>query len=67
MPEVLGEAGVLADPDDVATWTAALARILEDVAWRDQLRAAGRARAALFTWQRTAELTYEVYRRVAGG
>jgi alpha-1,3-rhamnosyl/mannosyltransferase len=67
MPEVLGEAGVLADPDDVAPWTAALSRILEDVAWRDQLRAVGRARAALFTWQRTAELTYEVYRRVAGG
>jgi glycosyltransferase involved in cell wall biosynthesis len=38
---------------------------VNDEAYRGSLRASGIARAAEFTWERTARMTLEVYRRVA--
>jgi glycosyltransferase involved in cell wall biosynthesis len=67
MPEVLGGAGVLLDPRDVSAWRDAIIRLVNDAALRDDLRARGLARAATFTWQRTARRTLEVYREVMGG
>ena len=67
MPEVLGGAGVLLDPRDVSAWREAIIRLLNDEALRTDLRARGLARAATFTWQRTARLTLDVYREVARG
>src|SRR5687767_12374503 len=46
------------DPDAIA------AGILEALARRDELAAAGRAHAARFSWERTARETAEVYRSV---
>ena len=40
----------------------ALGRVLNDEALRDRLVAAGLARAAEFTWERTARSTADVYR-----
>ena len=54
VPEVVGEAGLLVSPTDTAAWTAALRQALEDTALRADLRARGLARAAEFTWARTA-------------
>ncbi len=65
LPEVVGDAGILVDPDDVAGWGEALAAVLSDAALAGRLRAAGLARAAGFTWARTAERTWAVYRAVA--
>jgi glycosyltransferase involved in cell wall biosynthesis len=65
MPEVLGDAGVLLDPHDTAAWTDAIARVVADQDVHATLRARGLARAASFTWERTARLTLEVYRRAA--
>lgn len=67
IPEVLGGAGVLLDPRDVSAWREAIIRLLNDEALRTDLRARGLARAATFTWQRTARLTLDVYREVARG
>jgi glycosyltransferase involved in cell wall biosynthesis len=61
--EVAGEAALLVDPDDQAGIDAAVARILDDGALRDRLAAAGRARAATFTWEAVAEATVGAYRR----
>jgi len=66
VPEVLGDAGVLLEPDDAAGWVASLDAIIGQPERRAALAAAGRARAASFTWERTARETYEVYRRAAG-
>lgn len=66
LPEVIGNAGRLVDPDDVAGWAAALAEILADDALADELGARGRVRAAGFTWEETARRTWGVYRRVGG-
>jgi glycosyltransferase involved in cell wall biosynthesis len=60
VPEVVGDAGLTADPLDVPAWTAALAQILDDEALRARLREAGLARAATFTWARTAQAWLEL-------
>jgi len=44
----------------------ALESVLTDHALRERLIAAGRERAATFTWQRCAERTVDAYRRVLG-
>jgi glycosyltransferase involved in cell wall biosynthesis len=66
LPEVLGDAGVLLDPDDAAGWTASLDAIIGQPDRRAAMAEAGRTRAATFTWERTARETYEVYLRAAG-
>jgi glycosyltransferase involved in cell wall biosynthesis len=64
MPEVLGDAGMLIEPTDVAAWADAIVRVVTDPAWHRELQDRGRARAAGFSWERTARLTLDVYRRV---
>jgi glycosyltransferase involved in cell wall biosynthesis len=65
MPEVLGEAGMLIDPVDVHAWIDALAEVIGSPDRRAAMKAAGMARAAGFTWERTARATLDVYQRVA--
>jgi glycosyltransferase involved in cell wall biosynthesis len=66
LPEVAGEAALLFDPRDVRAIAAAIERLVWDERLRERLRAAGRARAARFTWQRTAQLTLASYARALG-
>jgi glycosyltransferase involved in cell wall biosynthesis len=61
--EVAGEAALLFDPEDVDAIRAAIERLVYDEPERRRLAEAGRARAATFTWERTAELTVAAYRR----
>ncbi len=63
LPEVGGEAALLFDPHDEAAIAGALRRLLDDATLREQLRARGLARVHEFTWQRTARLTLDSYRR----
>jgi glycosyltransferase involved in cell wall biosynthesis len=65
IPEVLGNAGVLLDPDDEPGWAEAIARVVGDEWERGRLRKAGLTRAKTFTWARTAAITLDVYRQVA--
>ena len=67
MPEVVGDAGLLLDPHDVTAWADAIMRVASDRTLHDRLRRQGLERAAEFTWERTARLTLDVYRRVARG
>ena len=64
LPEVVGEAGLRAEPDDADALADAMRRLLQDDALRADLRQKGLARAATFTWRRTAEITLRVYRQV---
>lgn len=54
LPEVVGDAGVLFDPHDDRAIADALLRVLTDPAARADLAARGPARAAQFSWDRTA-------------
>jgi glycosyltransferase involved in cell wall biosynthesis len=62
MPEICGDAALLFAPADEAGLTALLARVLADDALRARLSAAGRQRAAAFSWERAAHETLDVYR-----
>jgi glycosyltransferase involved in cell wall biosynthesis len=66
IPEVVGDAGVLLDPDDEPGWIAALERVLDDDQHRAQLRESGLRRAATFSWQRAAAETTRIYRELIG-
>jgi alpha-1,3-rhamnosyl/mannosyltransferase len=54
LPEAVGDAGILVDPDDVTAWTDALRRVLGDATVSADLRARGYRRAAVFTAEATA-------------
>jgi glycosyltransferase involved in cell wall biosynthesis len=62
LPEVAGDAGVMLPPSDPAAWANAVVSVLASPARREELRARGFARAAAFSWKRTAEATRDVYR-----
>ena len=55
LPEVVGDAAILIDPDDAEGLAAALERVFDDPETRSTLVARSRARADLFSWARTAE------------
>lgn len=63
--EVLGSAADLVPGFDPDAWTHAITTLLADADRRNDLRRRGFARAARFTWQETARLTWDVYRKVA--
>jgi glycosyltransferase involved in cell wall biosynthesis len=66
--EVGGDGCVwIEEPFDIAAWAAALRETVADVWLRPQLRAAGMAQAARFSWDRCAEQTLTVLRRAAEG
>ena len=65
LPEVVGDAGLLVNPDDPAALAAALERALTDADWRAAARRAGLERAAAFTWERTAAIALSVYQQVS--
>ena len=67
LPEVVGDAAILVDPGDVAQILDAMRLVLTQPALAAELRARGLARAAQFTWERTARETIAVYERVLGG
>ncbi len=64
MPEVAGEAALLVDPEDTEAITNALIRIASEPGLARSLSERGAKRAQAFSWQRTAQETFEVYARV---
>jgi alpha-1,3-rhamnosyl/mannosyltransferase len=65
-PGVLAPHAQLVEPVDVAGWSAALRALIEDPAAARAAGAAAQAATAGLTWERTARLTADVYRAVAG-
>jgi glycosyltransferase involved in cell wall biosynthesis len=63
--EVVGPDGLTVPALDVDAWAGAIGDLLADDAGRDRLAAAGRRRAAGFTWERCAEQMAEIYREAA--
>ncbi len=67
MPETAGEAALLIDPHDSQALADGLERLLTDEPLRARLQAAGLSRAAAYTWERAADLTWQVLGEVAEG
>lgn len=64
LPEVVGDAGLLVDPDSPEELSAALARVLDDSELRTSLRQRGLARSSEFSWAKAAHQTMAVYEQV---
>jgi glycosyltransferase involved in cell wall biosynthesis len=64
IPEVVGDAGLLADPRDPEALAEALLRVLSEPALAEELRRRGLERARKFTWERTAAAFAEVFAEV---
>lgn len=58
--EVVGDAGLLVAPEEPEAWAHALERIVKDGTLRTELIAKGAERVKQFSWQKTAEQTWEV-------
>lgn len=66
LPEVVGDAALLVDPNDIDGMAAALRHIVRDEELRAELRERGLRRASQFHWRDLALRALEVYRSVAG-
>jgi glycosyltransferase involved in cell wall biosynthesis len=66
LPEVAGDAALLFDPHDEGAIAAAMERLLSDRVEAERLRALGLEQAGRFSWERTAQLTLDSYRRALG-
>lgn len=67
LPEVVGDAALTVDPEAEAEIVDALARVLSDAALARDLAGRGRARAPLFSSERTAERVVALLRGVSEG
>lgn len=66
LPEVVGDAGLLFNPEDVEDIARCLNGFLADPTLQAEKAKAARARAGLFTWDRAAELAEVSFRKAAG-
>lgn len=64
LPEVVGDAALLINPENVDELTVAMSRVLADEKLRREMRDKGLKRAQLFSWERAARETLDVYRLV---
>jgi glycosyltransferase involved in cell wall biosynthesis len=65
IPEVVGDAGLLVDPEDTGAISDAILRLLTQDSLRKELIERGLARAAGFSWERTAGRVLAVLDEVA--
>ena len=61
LPEVVGDAGLLVEPDDAAGIAASIERVLSDVALRRRMSADGICRARDYNWDWSARALYAAY------
>ncbi len=64
LKEVVGDVGLLVAPNDERALCEAIVRAWSDHALRDRLSVQGKQRASQFTWQRTAQQTWDLYANV---
>jgi glycosyltransferase involved in cell wall biosynthesis len=63
LPEVVGDAGLLVDPNNVDELTVSMWRVLNDPETGREMRQKGLRQAARFSWERAAVETAAIYRR----
>jgi glycosyltransferase involved in cell wall biosynthesis len=66
LPEVVGRAAVLVNPENVFEIMRALHRVLTDRALRDRMKELGYQQAAKFSWEASVRRILDAYQRVAG-
>ncbi len=67
LPEVVGNAAVLVNPENVFEIMRALHRVLTDKALRDRMKERGYRQATRFSWEISVRRVLDVYREIAQG
>ena len=65
LPEVVGDEGIMVDPDDEEAMTNNIYKVLTDPDLTDDLIKKGLKRSKLFNWEESAKNTLEVYKLVS--
>jgi glycosyltransferase involved in cell wall biosynthesis len=66
LPEVVGNAAVLVNPENVFEIMRALHRVLMDQSLRERMKERGYIQATCFSWDTSVRRVLDVYRQVAG-
>jgi glycosyltransferase involved in cell wall biosynthesis len=64
LPEVAGDAAILVDPENTEALIGALRNMAADEGLRQDMAARGLARSRLFTWEKAARETWDVYQEL---
>ena len=66
LPEVVGDSGILVEPEDLGQMANAMERLLTDTELHQTCRERGIARAGQFTWERSADAVFQIYQELMG-
>ena len=64
LPEVVGDAGLLVNPDSIDAMRDGLQQLLQDDNFRQKLVSRGKERLMNYTWEQTAEATARILERI---
>jgi len=64
MPEVSGQAAILIEPHSVGQLVDAMMRMVQDKEKRERFRQLGLRRFREFSWEKTADMTIDLYKKV---
>lgn len=67
LPEVVGDAALLVDPNDIADLAQAIVRLTQDSNLCETLRQRGYQRTQQFTWEKSAHKMLDIYQRLYQG
>ncbi len=65
LPEVVGEAGIMVNPNDTDSLAEVMRRVLTENKLRDDMIRKGLEQSKRFSWEKAARETLEVYKKVA--
>jgi glycosyltransferase involved in cell wall biosynthesis len=64
IPEVVGDAGIMLDPNDIKGFENAMYEVLTNNEIRQEMREKGLKRTKMFTWERCAKETLTIYEKI---
>ena len=67
MPEVLGDAGLYFDPEDIESIAVAMTKIFQEPMLREKFAAMGKQKVCNYSWERCADETFRFIAKVASG
>jgi glycosyltransferase involved in cell wall biosynthesis len=65
LPEVVGDAGITINPDNIDQLVESMYKVLTDKNLRENMAKKGIERAKMFSWEKSAEKTMAVYKKMA--
>ena len=63
LPEVVGDAGIMIEPDDVVGLSGAIYKIYRSESFREKMAGRSRERAKLFLWEKCVDQTVAAYKK----